>query len=77
MNNLETKIGIICPLVDEYNACKEILDLNNESKISWRTISKRKENNIEVYAVNENKWGQVLNYQFLLKKVKQTVDSFL
>ena len=46
MNNLETKIGIICPLVDEYNACKEILDLNNESKISGRVVSKRRENNV-------------------------------
>ena len=51
MNNTEIKIGIICPLDDEYNACKEILGLKNESEISGRIISERKENNIEVYAV--------------------------
>ena len=51
MNNLKIKIGIICPLDDEYNACKEILGLQNESEISGRIVSKRKENNIEVYAI--------------------------
>jgi hypothetical protein len=43
LNNLKTKIGIICPLDDEYNAWKEIVDLKNESKISGRVISERKE----------------------------------
>ena len=51
MNNLKIKIGIICPLDVEYDACKEILDLKNESEISGRIVSERKENNIEVYAV--------------------------
>ena len=51
MNNFKTKIGIISPLDDEYNACKEILDLKNESEISGRIFSERKENNVEVYAI--------------------------
>jgi hypothetical protein len=36
LNNIKTKIGIICPLDDEYNACKEILDLKNESELSGK-----------------------------------------
>jgi nucleoside phosphorylase len=51
LNNTEIIIGIICPLVDEYDACKEILGLKNESEISGRIISERKEDNIEVYAI--------------------------
>ena len=51
MNILKTKIGVICPLGDEYNSCKEILDLKNDSEISGRIFSERKENNIEIYAV--------------------------
>ncbi len=51
MNNSEVKVGIICPLGDEYNICKEVLDLKNESEISGRLISKRIENNVEVYAI--------------------------
>ena len=51
MNNLKIKIGIICPLDDEYNVCKEILDLKNESELSGRIVSGKKENNVEVYAI--------------------------
>jgi adenosylhomocysteine nucleosidase len=51
LNNTEIKIGIICPLDDEYNAWKEIVDLKNESKISGRIVSERKKDNIEVYAI--------------------------
>jgi hypothetical protein len=43
LNNSKIKIGIICPLVDEYNACKEILSLKNESELSGRIFSERKE----------------------------------
>jgi hypothetical protein len=46
LNNTKIKVGIICPLVDEYNACKEILGLKNVSKISGRVVSKRRENNV-------------------------------
>ncbi len=51
MNNLKIKIGIICPLYDEYDTCKEILGLKNESELSGRIVSGKKENNAEVYAV--------------------------
>ena len=51
MNSTKTKIGIICPLDDEYNFCKEMLDLENESELSGRIISERKENDVEVYAI--------------------------
>ena len=51
MNNSKTIIGIICPLDVEYSACKEIVDLKNESELSGRIFSVRKENNVEVYAV--------------------------
>jgi hypothetical protein len=43
LNNSKIKVGIICPLDDEYNVCKEILDLKNESELSGRIISERKE----------------------------------
>jgi hypothetical protein len=49
--NSKIKIGIICPLDDEYNACKEILGLKNEYELSGRIISERKENNIKVVAI--------------------------
>jgi hypothetical protein len=51
LNNSETKIGIICPLDDEYNACKAILGLKNESELSGRVVSERKEDDVEIYAV--------------------------
>ena len=51
MNNQKIKIVIICPLDDEYNACKEILGLKNESELSGRIVSEKKEDNIEVYAI--------------------------
>ena len=48
---LKIKVGIICPLDDEYNTCKEMLDLENESELSGRIISERKEDDVEVYAI--------------------------
>jgi adenosylhomocysteine nucleosidase len=51
LNNTEIKVGIICPLDVEYDACKEILGLKNESELSGRIVSGEKENNAEVYAV--------------------------
>ena len=51
MNKSQIKVGIICPLDDEYNACKEILGLKNESELFGRVFSERKEENIEVYAI--------------------------
>jgi len=49
LNNSKTKVGIICPLDDEYNACKEILGLKNESEVSGRIVSERKEADTGVY----------------------------
>jgi hypothetical protein len=46
--NSKIKVGIICPLDDEYDACKEILGLKNESELSGRIISGRKEDDVEV-----------------------------
>jgi len=51
LNILKTKIGIIFPLDDEYNACKEILGLKNELELSGRIVLARKENNVEVHEI--------------------------
>ena len=52
MNNSLVKIGIICPCTEEYQTCKEILKLNNETELAGRTISSRIEKDIEVIAVS-------------------------
>jgi len=49
LNNQKIKIVIICPLNDEYDACKEILGLQNELELSGRIVSERKEADTEVY----------------------------
>jgi len=49
LNNSKTKVGIICQLNDEYDACKEILGLQNESEVSGRIVSERKEADTGVY----------------------------
>ena len=51
MINSKIQIGIICPCDIEYAKCKGILKLSNESELSGRLISSRKEKNIEVIAV--------------------------
>ncbi len=51
MNNSVVKIGIICPCKDEYQICKKILKLNNETKLAGRLISSMKEKEIEVIAI--------------------------
>jgi len=51
LNNQKIKIVIICPLNDEYDACKEILGLYNESEIPGRIVSERKENNVKVVTI--------------------------
>ncbi|MBA7540071.1 5'-methylthioadenosine/S-adenosylhomocysteine nucleosidase [subsurface metagenome] len=52
MNNSLVKIGIICPCPEEYQSCKKILKLNNETELAGRTISSRIEKDIEVIAVS-------------------------
>ena len=45
------KIGIICPCNIEYQSCKEILNLHNETELAGRLLSSRKEKEVEVIAV--------------------------
>ena len=49
MNNQKIKIVIICPLDDDYDASKELLGLHNESEVSGRIVSERKEADTGVY----------------------------
>ena len=51
MINSLVKVGIICPCNIEYQSCKEILNLHNETELAGRLISSRKEKDIEVIAV--------------------------
>jgi len=51
MNNSLVKVGIICPCKDEYQICKKILKLNNETELAGRLISSRKEKEVEVIAI--------------------------
>ena len=51
MNNQKIKIVIICPLDDDYDASKELLGLHNESEVSGRIVSERKENNVKVVTI--------------------------
>ena len=51
MVNSLVKIGIICPCPEEYQSCKKILKLNNETKLADRLISSRKEKEVEVIAI--------------------------
>ena len=51
MINSVVKVGIICPCDIEYQSCKEILKLHNETKLAGRLISSRREKNIEVIAI--------------------------
>ncbi|MBU4227346.1 5'-methylthioadenosine/S-adenosylhomocysteine nucleosidase [bacterium] len=51
MINLLIKVGIICPCNIEYQSCKEILKLHNETELAGRLISSRKEKDVEVIAV--------------------------
>jgi adenosylhomocysteine nucleosidase len=52
MNNAVVKVGIICPCPNEYQSCKEILKLHEETKLAGRLISSRREKDIEVMAVH-------------------------
>ena len=51
MINSLVKVGIICPCPEEYQSCKKILKLNNETKLAGRLISSRKEKEVEVIAI--------------------------
>ena len=51
MNNSLVKVGIICPGDDEYLSCKKILKLDKKTKLAGRTISSRREKDVEVIAI--------------------------
>jgi len=51
MINSLIKVGIIYPCKIEYKSCKEILKLHNETKLAGRTISSRRDKDIEVIAI--------------------------
>ncbi len=51
MINLLVKVGIICPCDIEYQSCKNILKLHNETELAGRLISSRKEKGVEVIAI--------------------------
>ena len=51
MINLLIKVGIICPCNIEYQSCKEILKLHNETELAGRLISSRKEKDVEAIAI--------------------------
>ena len=51
MINSEIKVGIICPCDIEYQSCKEILNLHNETELAGRLISSRKEKDVEVITI--------------------------
>lgn len=51
MINPLVKVGIICPCKDEYQNCKKILNLNNETELAGRTVSSRRDKDVEVVAI--------------------------
>jgi len=50
MFNSLIKVGIICPCPDEYQSCKKILKLHNETKLAGRLTSSRKEKDVERFS---------------------------
>jgi len=51
MINSLVKIGIICPCPEEYQSCKKILKLDDETELAGRAISSRSEEDVEVIAI--------------------------
>jgi len=51
MINSLVKVGIICPCDIEYQSCKEILKLHNETELAGRLISSRRGKDVEVIAI--------------------------
>ena len=52
MLNSLIKVGVICPCKDEYQSCKKILKLHNETELAGRTILSRRDKDVEVIAVS-------------------------
>jgi len=70
----ETKVGIICPLDDEYYACKEILGLQNESEVSGRIVSERKKNNVKVVTIKSRELIKIFDIGFLGQSMGQILS---
>jgi len=51
MINSLVKVGIICPCKEEYQSCKKILKLDNKTELAGRTISSRRDKDVEVIAI--------------------------
>ena len=51
MINSLVKVGIICPCKEEYQSCKKILNLHNETELAGRSISSRRDKDVEVIAI--------------------------
>ena len=51
MINSLVKVGIICPCKEEYQSCKKILKLDNKTELAGRTISSRRDKDVEVVAI--------------------------
>jgi len=51
MLNSLIKVGIICPCKEEYQSCKKILKLHDETELAGRIISSRREKDVEVIAI--------------------------
>ena len=73
MNNSKTKIVIICPLDDDYDASKELLGLHNESEVSGRIVSERKENNVKVVTI-KSRVDKIFDIGFLGQSMGQILS---
>ena len=51
MINSLVKVGIICPCKEEYQSCKKILKLDNKTELAGRSISSRRDKDVEVIAI--------------------------
>ena len=73
MNNQKIKIVIICPLDDDYDASKELLGLQNESEVSGRIVSERKENNVKVVTI-KSRVDKIFDIGFLGQSMGQILS---
>jgi len=73
LNNSKTKIVLICPLDDDYDASKELLGLHNESEVSGRIVSERKENNVKVVTI-KSRVDKIFDIGFLGQSMGQILS---
>jgi len=74
LNNQKIKIVIICPLDDDYDASKELLGLHNESEVSGRIVSERKENNVKVITIKSRELIKIFDIGFLGQSMGQILS---